>query len=184
MVLNHHGRLPFFSRCAAELTTPFKEDIQNCEGASHLRAFGKFSKNRCYAPFYQTAQHLLEEYLELADRSENRGFLLFQTLSNSRDEDNPAPLPQSSTYRDVIKKLSLVPKLDVSEVSNRAMRATAATNALSKSVDIAKVLERLCLASASTTKLYDRRQTNDSPAFWVNHQEISSPYPLNTSEPG
>jgi integrase/recombinase XerD len=47
------------------------------------------------------------------------------------------------------------------------MRATAATNALSNEVDIAKVQEWLGHANVSTTRLYDRRKTRseDSPKF-------------------
>jgi site-specific recombinase XerC len=51
------------------------------------------------------------------------------------------------------------------------MRATAATNALSHEVDIAKVQEWLGRANASTTRLYDRRKTRpeDSPTFHVKY---------------
>jgi site-specific recombinase XerC len=47
------------------------------------------------------------------------------------------------------------------------MRATAATNALSSEVNIAKVQGWLGHANASTTLLYDRRKTRpeDSPKF-------------------
>lgn len=52
-----------------------------------------------------------------------------------------------------------------------SMRATAATNALSHEVDIAKVQEWLGRANASTTRLYDRRKTRpeDSPTFHVKY---------------
>ncbi len=82
-----------------------------------------------------------------------------------------APLSQPSLYRDVIKKWSLVAGLDVNGVSNHAMRATAATNALSNSADIAKVQEWLGHSNVSTTKPYDRRQSKpeDSPTFRVNY---------------
>jgi len=48
-----------------------------------------------------------------------------------------------------------------------AMRATAATNALSNEADIAKVQEWLGHANVSTTRLYDRRKSKpeDSPTF-------------------
>jgi site-specific recombinase XerD len=71
----------------------------------------------------------------------------------------------------VIKKWSQVAGLDLGGVSNHAMRATAATNALSNAADIAKVQEWLGHANVSTTKLYDRRQSKpeDSPTFRVNY---------------
>ena len=125
---------------AAELANLTLGDIQSREGAPHLRVFGKRSKIR-YVPFHPAAQRLVEEYLEQAGRWEERGGPTLRTLSNNRDEDNPAPLSQSSLYRDVIKKWSLVAGLDLGGVSNHAMRATAATNALSNVADIAKVQE-------------------------------------------
>jgi site-specific recombinase XerD len=155
---------------AAELANLTPGDIQSREGVPHLRVFGKRSKIR-YVPFHPAAQRLVEEYLELVGHREERGGPIFRTLSNNRDEDNPAPLSQSSLYRDVIKKWSLVAGLDVNGVSNHAMRATAATNALSNAADIAKVQEWLGHANVSTTKLYDRRQSKpeDSPTFRVNY---------------
>ena len=156
---------------AAELANLTPEDIQNREGVSHIRVFWKGSKLR-YVPFHPAAQRLVEEYLELAGHREERGGPIFRTLSNNRDEDNPAPLSQSSLYRNVIKKWSLVAGLDVNGVSNHAMRATAATNALSNSADIAKVQEWLGHANVSTTRLYDRRKSKpeDSPTFRVEYK--------------
>jgi len=65
----------------------------------------------------------------------------------------------------------LVAGLDVSGISNHAMRATAATNALSNSADIAKVQEWLGHANVSTTRLYDRRKNKpeESPTFRVKY---------------
>ena len=53
-----------------------------------------------------------------------------------------------------------------------AMRATAATNALEHSADIAKVQEWLGHADISTTRLYDKRgsQQEDSPTFKVRYE--------------
>ena len=53
----------------------------------------------------------------------------------------------------------------------RSARATAATNALDKGSDIAKVQEWLDHASVSTTRVYDQRKTRpeDSPVFKVSY---------------
>ena len=50
-----------------------------------------------------------------------------------------------------------------------SIRATAATNALDHSADIAEVQEWLGHANISTTRLYDRRKSRpaDSPTFRV-----------------
>ncbi|MDA7887142.1 site-specific integrase, partial [bacterium] len=55
---------------------------------------------------------------------------------------------------------------------NHAMRATAATNALSHEADIAKVQEWLGHSNVSTTRLYDRRKSKpeDSPTFRVEYK--------------
>ena len=83
----------------------------------------------------------------------------------------PTPLNQISLYRDVIKKWAMVAGLDVDVVTNHAMRATAATNALSNKADIAEVQKWLGHSNVSTTKLYDRRDSKpeDSPTFRVNY---------------
>ena len=51
----------------------------------------------------------------------------------------------------------------------RALRATAATNALDHQADIAKVQEWLGHANIATTRIYDHRRTRpeDSPTFKV-----------------
>lgn len=71
----------------------------------------------------------------------------------------------------MIQKWALEAGLDVNVVSNHAMRATAATNALSHEADIAKVQEWLGHSNVSTTRLYDRRKSKpeDSPTFRVNY---------------
>ena len=57
------------------------------------------------------------------------------------------------------------------QIGAHALRATAATNALSNEADIAKVQEWLGHANVSTTRLYDRRKSKpeDSPTFHVKY---------------
>lgn len=145
-------------------------DIQNREGVPHLRVLGKRSKIR-YIPLHPAAQRQIEEYLEFAGHRDERGGPIFRSVANNRDEDFPTPLSQSSLYTNVIRKWAMDAGLDVQTVSNHAMRATAATNALSHAADIAKVQEWLGHANVSTTRLYDRRKSKpeDSPTFRVSY---------------
>jgi site-specific recombinase XerD len=55
------------------------------------------------------------------------------------------------------------------QIGARALRATAATNALDHQADMAKVQEWLGHAIISTTRIYDHRRTRpeDSPIFKV-----------------
>ena len=57
------------------------------------------------------------------------------------------------------------------EIGARALRATAATNALDHKADIAKVQEWLGHANIATTRIYAHRKTRpeDSPTFKVNY---------------
>jgi len=48
-------------------------------------------------------------------------------------------------------------QIDVAGFGPRALRATAATNALDHGADIAKMQEWLGHANIATTKVYDRR---------------------------
>ena len=59
--------------------------------------------------------------------------------------------------------------IEVEGFGPRALRATAATNALEHQADIAKVQEWLGHANISTTRVYDRRhlRAEDSPTFKV-----------------
>ena len=56
-------------------------------------------------------------------------------------------------------------------LSPHALRATAATTALEKGADIAKVQDWLGHANVSTTRLYDKRQSRpeESPTFRVEY---------------
>jgi site-specific recombinase XerD len=58
---------------------------------------------------------------------------------------------------------------DVHGFCVHSLRATAATNALARNADIAKVQEWLGHANIATTRLYDRRQIlpEESPTFKV-----------------
>src|ERR1035438_569356 len=70
----------------------------------------------------------------------------------------------SGHYR-VNRQIDRYPGGDPNGLCVHALRATAATNALSHEADIAKVQEWLGHANVSTTPLYDRRKSKpeDSP---------------------
>ncbi|MGJ8697973.1 MAG: tyrosine-type recombinase/integrase [Verrucomicrobiaceae bacterium] len=156
---------------ATELAALTPSSMQNREGVPHLRVLGKRSKIR-FIPLHPKAQRLISDYLEAAGHGDERKDPLFRSVSNNNAGSNtPTPLRQYSLYQDVIKKWAMVAGLDASIVSNHAMRATAATNALSHEADIAKVQEWLGHANVSTTKLYDRRKSKpeDSPTFRIDY---------------
>ena len=155
---------------SSELSHLCPSDIQKRSGVPHLRVLGKRSKIR-YVPLHPAAQRQIQDYIEMAGHSEERDTPIFRSVSNNQSYGAPAPLTQSSLYKNVIKKWSLEAGLDVAMVSTHAMRATAATNALSHKADIAKVQEWLGHANISTTRLYDRRKSKpeDSPTFKVSY---------------
>ena len=156
---------------ATELANLTPSSIQNREGVPHLRVLGKRSKIR-FVPLHPQAQRLIADYLEVAGHGEELKEPLFRSVSNNhKSQNSPTPLNQGSLYENVIKKWAREAGLDANVVSNHAMRATAATNALSHEADIAKVQEWLGHSNVSTTKLYDRRKSKpeDSPTFRVNY---------------
>jgi len=154
---------------ASELASLTPGSIQNREGVPHLRVLGKRSKIR-FVPLHPQAQRMISDYLEAAGHREELTGPLFRNVSNRRTE-SPTPLAQKSLYKNVIQKWAKVAGLEARMVSNHAMRATAATNALSHEADIAKVQEWLGHANVSTTRLYDRRKSKpeDSPTFRVSY---------------
>ena len=155
---------------ADELANLRPMDIQNRGGVPHLRILGKRSKIR-YIPLHPAAQRQIEDYLDAAGHRDELVGPIFRSVANNTDPECPAPLSQSSLYTNVIRKWALTAGIDIRSVSNHAMRATAATNALSHAADIAKVQEWLGHANVSTTRLYDRRKSKpeDSPTFRVQY---------------
>src|SRR5205823_12790054 len=70
-------------------------------------------------------------------------------------------LHPDSVYHDIVKHYGAMVGIntDVHGFCVHALRATAATNALARNADIAKVQEWLGHANIATTRLYDRRQS-------------------------
>ncbi len=148
------------------------KDLQGREGIPHLRVHGKGSKIR-FIPVQPMAQRLIESYLQKAGHKEDLKGALFRPVQNSRTGDLTKALNANSIYRNIVMKYGFETglKIEVNGLCVHAMRATAATNALSHGADIAKVQEWLGHANVSTTRLYDRRNTRpeDSPTFRVKY---------------
>ena len=68
-------------------------------------------------------------------------------------------------------KYALETGIRAERIGPHSLRATAATNALDNSADIAKVQEWLGHSNISTTRLYDKRKMKpeDSPTFKVSY---------------
>ena len=119
------------------------------------------------------AQRLIENYLLEAGHKEDLKGSLFRPVKNNHTGELNRHLNPNSIYRNIVKKYGFETGLntEVNGLCVHAMRATAATNALSHDADIAKVQEWLGHANVSTTRLYDRRETRpeDSPTFRVKY---------------
>jgi site-specific recombinase XerD len=148
------------------------KDIQSREGVLHFRVHGRGGKIR-FVPVQPMAQRLIENYLLEAGHKEDLKGSLFRPVKNNRTGELNRHLNPNSIYRNIVKKYGFETGLntEVNGLCVHAMRATAATNALSHDADIAKVQEWLGHANVSTTRLYDRRETRpeDSPTFRVKY---------------
>jgi integrase/recombinase XerD len=146
------------------------KDIQSREGVMHFRVQGKRDKIR-FVPVNPMTGRLINGYLDEAGHKGDLKGPLFRPVRNNRTGELNRPLDPNSIYRNIVKKYGAETGLNI-EVNGlcvHAMRATAATNALSHDADISKVQEWLGHANVSTTRLYDRRKTRpeDSPTFKV-----------------
>lgn len=71
----------------------------------------------------------------------------------------------------IVGSYAKVAGIDVAGLGVHGLRATAATNALDREADIAKVQAWLGHANISTTRIYDRRQNRpeDSPTYKIKY---------------
>jgi integrase/recombinase XerD len=93
---------------------------------------------------------------------------LFRPLRNSRKGGNmEKAITPDGVYR-LVQHYAAT--LGVS-IRTHSLRATATTNALKHDADLAKVQEWLGHANISTTRLYDKRDSDpkDSPTFKVSY---------------
>ncbi len=151
-----------------ELATLTVGSLQERRGVVHFRVEGKGSKTR-YVPVHAAALVAIDEYLEVAGHREDRKGALFRPVTNPRG-DLEGAITGDGLYK-MLKGYAARAGVHVDGLCLHALRATAATNALEHSADIAFVQGWLGHANISTTRLYDRRRSRpeDSPTFKVSY---------------
>lgn len=139
-------------------------------GVAHTRVQGKGGKTR-YLPTNPATLGHVTAYLARAGHGADSDGPLFRPVKTTRGGSLAAALTAQGVYENVVRKYLRELGLSGELFAPHALRATAATNALSHDADIAKVQEWLGHASIQTTRLYDRRQTRpeDSPTFRVRY---------------
>lgn len=148
-------------------------DMHTREGILHFRIVGKRSKRR-YIPVHPVARLLIRDYLAKSKHGKEPSNALFRPVKNNRTSAGiERPLDPSSVYRNIVRHYGKLTGInaEVNGLRAHSLRATAATNALTKDADIAKVQEWLGHANISTTRLYDRRKMKpeDSPTFKIEY---------------
>jgi len=136
------------------------------EGVPHLFVEGKGDKDR-YVPLHEFAAELIDDYLDAAKHGGDAGGALFRPLRNSRKGGMKKAITPDGVYK-LVQHYAAT--LGV-RIRPHSLRATAATNALKHDADLAKVQEWLGHANISTTRLYDKRDSDpkDSPTFKVSY---------------
>jgi integrase len=142
-------------------------DIQLRSGVLHLRIHGKGGKLR-FVPAHPGTLEWIEAYLEKAGHRDDVDGHLFRSI-RSRPGKASRSLSPSNVHHRIVKRYARRIGLGVRGFCVHSLRATAATNALEHSADIAKVQEWLGHSNIATTRLYDRRRTRpeESPTFRV-----------------
>lgn len=135
-------------------------------GVPHLKVSGKGGKIR-YVPLHPAVSRLVHEYIELAGHRVDENGALFRPVSHHSRDNSGKSITADGVYK-IVRAYSA--QLGF-EIGVHSLRATAATNALDRQADIAKVQEWLGHANISTTRIYDHRRTRpeDSPTFKVNY---------------
>jgi integrase/recombinase XerD len=109
---------------------------------------------------------LIHDYLERAGHGADETGALFRPVSNNSKNGGKGITPDG-----VYKLVRAYSGRLGFEIGAHSLRATAATNALDRQADIAKVQEWLGHANIATTRIYDHRKTRpeDSPTFKVTY---------------
>ena len=154
----------------AELCSLKVGDLQERSGVVHFRVEGKGGKIR-FIPVHPHTIQRVREYLVRVEHGRSPHSPLFWPEKNPRFGVLKKPLTGHAIYKNVVQKYARQLGIEPRVICVHGLRATAATNALDHSADIAKVQEWLGHSNISTTRLYDRRKTKpeDSPTFKVSY---------------
>jgi integrase/recombinase XerD len=161
----HHGL-----RCE-ELCKLAVRDIHDRQGVAHFRVHVKGSKIR-YIPLHPIALQRIQEYLAAAGHAEETAGPLFRPVKNPSEKgDISHALTHPAIYPCVLRKYARAIGIGGVHLGPHSLRATAATNALDRGSDLAKVQEWLGHANVATTRLYDRRRSRpeDSPTYRISY---------------
>jgi len=153
----------------SELASLLVESVAERRGVPHFTVEGKGSKTR-YVPVHPAALAAIDEYLAEAGHREERQGALFRPVRNNRTGVLEEAITGDGLYK-MVKSYAAKSGVHVDGLCLHALRATAATNALEHSADIAFVQMWLGHSNISTTRLYDRRRSRpeDSPTFRVRY---------------
>ncbi len=154
----------------AELCSLKVGDLQERSGVVHFRVEGKGGKMR-FIPVHPHTIQRVSEYLARVEHGSNGSAALFWPVKNSRTGILERPLSGHAIYKNIVQKYARELGIEARAICVHGLRATAATNALDHSADIARVQEWLGHSNISTTRLYDRRKTkpDESPTFKVSY---------------
>ena len=154
----------------AELCSLKVGDVQERSGVAHFRVEGKGGKIR-FIPVNPHTIQRLREYLMRVEHGGDPHAPLFWPVKNSLPGGLDRPLTGNAIYKNVVQKYARALGIEARAICVHGLRATAATNALDHSADIARVQEWLGHSNISTTRLYDRRKTKpeESPTFKVHY---------------
>jgi integrase/recombinase XerD len=141
---------------------------QGFPARAERRAASQSLRQRRQDPIYAAApgsNALIHDHFDDAGHGTDDSGVLFRPTRNNRAGRLEAAITADGVYK-LVRAYSA--QLGF-EIGSRALRATAATNALDREADIAKVQEWLGHANIATTRIYDRRRTRpeDSPTFKV-----------------
>ncbi len=153
----------------SELADLKRSSLRERRGVMHFTVKGKGSKTR-YVPIHPAGLSTIQEYLEALGDPEDAGAPLFRPVRNNRTRTTENAITGDGIAR-MLKRYGQQAGIKLDGLCLHALRATAATNALEHSADIAYVQAWLGHANISTTRLYDRRQSRpeDSPTYRVEY---------------
>ena len=126
-----------------------------------------------FIPVSTETQRLIHAYVEAAKHGEDLEGPLFRPVKNNTTGEIRKPLHPKLVYQEIVQRYGKAVGItvDVHGFCVHSLRATAATNALVRGADIAKVQDWLGHANVSTTRIYDKRRSRPekSPTFKVEY---------------